>query len=234
MSNKPVLYLLPGLLCDATVWEHQQSTLAPYAEIRIPVFKGISSFREMALSMLQDAPSHFSIVGHSMGGRVALELMHLFPDRIDKFALMSVGVHPLQPGEFDKRMAMVDLAEQKGMEALADAWIPPMVHPSRHQDTVLMQSIRAMVLRNTPADHRCQIEAALTRADQSLYLPTIRHQVLLLCGEDDGWSPLSQHKAIQQQLPKSELHSIAAAGHMVTMEQPDSVSQVLLQWFTAS
>lgn len=235
MTNKakPDLYLLPGLLCDATVWEHQQASLAPHANIRIPVFRGLSTFRAMALSVLQDAPERFSVVGHSMGGRVALELMHLVPERIDKFALMSVGVHPVQPGEHAKRMELVELAEREGMEALADRWIPPMVLAARHGDTALMQKIRAMVLRHTPFDHRCHIEAALTRADQSLYLAAIRHKVLLLCGAEDGWSPLAQHQKIQQQLATSELHSIADAGHMVTMERPEAVSRVLVDWFTA-
>lgn len=230
---KPVLYLLPGLLCDATVWEHQWASLARHADVRIPVFRGLTSFRAMALSVLEDAPEQFSVVGHSMGGRVALEMMHLVPERIEKFGLMSVGAHPVQPGEQAARMALVDLAEKEGMEALADKWIPPMVLPARHGDKALMQKIRAMVLRHTPFDHRCHIEAALTRADQSLYLPAIEHKVLLLCGAEDSWSPLVQHQKIQQQLRTSELHSIADAGHMVTMERPEAVSRVLVNWFTA-
>lgn len=234
-TSRPHLYLLPGLLCDASVWEHQRASLARHADIHVPVFRGISTFRDMALSVLNDkaAPAKFSVVGHSMGGRVALEMMHLAPGRIEKFALMSVGVHPVQPGEAAKRMTMVKLAEQKGMAALADAWIPPMVHPSRQQDTALIQTIRDMVLRCTPADHRCHIEAALTRMDQSLYLPAIKQKVLLLCGTEDGWSTLVQHQKIQQQLATSELHSVADAGHMVTMEQPEAVSRVLVNWFTA-
>jgi pimeloyl-ACP methyl ester carboxylesterase len=230
---RPFLLLLPGLLCDAAVWEHQRAALAAHANVQIPRFHGLSSFRDMALSILKDAPERFSVVGHSMGGRVAFELMHLVPGRIEKFAVLSVGVHPVQQGEPARRMVLVELAEREGMAALADAWIPPMVHPSRHGDARLIGSIRDMVLRSTPYDHRCQIEAALTRADQSLYLPAITHKVLLLCGADDAWSPLVQHQRIQQQLATSELHTVAGAGHMVTMEQPEAVTRVLVDWFTA-
>jgi pimeloyl-ACP methyl ester carboxylesterase len=232
-KSRPFLFLLPGLLCDASVWEHQRVALADHADVHIPAFRGLSSFRDMALAILKYAPDRFSVVGHSMGGRVAFELMHLVPDRIDKFAVLSVGVHPVQPGEAARRMVLVDLAEREGMAALADAWIPPMVHSSRQRDTALVGKIREMVLRSTPHDHRCLIEAALTRADQSLYLPAITHKVLLLCGADDAWSPLVQHQRIQQQLATSELHTVAAAGHMVTMEQPAAVSRVLVDWFTA-
>ena len=232
-AAKPHLYLLPGLLCDASVWTHQQASLAHLAEIHIPTFRGIRSFRDMALNVLQEAPPKFSVVGHSMGGRVALELMHLAPGRIEKFGLMSFGVHPVQPGEHAKRMELVELAEVQGMEALADRWIPPMMHPARHSDEALMQEVRAMVLRHTPFDHRCHIEAALTRGDQSSYLPAIKHKVLLLCGAQDSWSPLVQHQQIQQQLGDSELHCVADAGHMVTMERPEAVSRALVNWFGA-
>jgi pimeloyl-ACP methyl ester carboxylesterase len=235
MTNKPkpFVFLLPGLLCDEAVWENQWASLARYADIRIPVFRGFNSFRAMALSVLKDAPERFSVVGHSMGGRVALEMMHLYPERIEKFALMSTGVHPVQPGEREKRMEQVKIAEEQGMEALADAWIPPMVHPARHKDPAVMQKIRAMVLRSNPADYRGQIEAALTRADQTRYLPVIKQKVLLLCGAEDAWSPVTQHQDIQRQLRASEFHVIPDAGHMVTMERPEAVSRVLVDWFTA-
>jgi pimeloyl-ACP methyl ester carboxylesterase len=229
----PVLYLLPGLLSDQAVWQAQRDALAQYAEVRIPVFRGFASFREMALHVLKDAPPRFSVAGHSMGGRVALELMHLFPERIDRFALLSVGAHPLLPGEFEKRMTSVELAEREGMEALADVWIPPMVHPLRCHDRGLLRAIRAMLLRNTVADYRGQIMAALNRPDQSLYLPAIRHKVLLLVGEQDEWSPPSQHQNIKRRLRDCELHVIRNAGHMVTMEQPEAVNKLLLGWFAA-
>ncbi len=230
MNNKPVLYLLPGLLCDETVWEQQQLALAPYAQIVIPVFRGFSSFRDMALWVLKSAPPRFSVVGHSMGGRVALELMHLAPERIDKFGMLSVGVHALASGEVEERQQLVALAQERGMAALADIWIPPMVHPSRHKDVLLIAKIRSMVLRFAVDDYRAQITAALTRTDQSLYLKAIKHKSLLMCGADDRWSPLQQHQAIQSQLAAAELHVIANAGHMVTLEQADAVNQILLEW----
>lgn len=234
MNAKPVLYLLPGLLCDADVWAHQQSSLAPFADIRIPDFRGFDSFRGMALHVLEQAPERFSVVGHSMGGRVALELMHLVPERIDRFAIMDVGVHPLGPGEADRRQRTIDIAEQQGMEALAEAWIAPMVHPARHQDTALMAAITRMVLRSSVADYRGQIQAALTRADQSRYLPHIRQEVLVICGAEDVWSPAAQHEEIVALLPRARLVLIPHAGHMVTMEQPEAVSRVLVDWFTAA
>jgi pimeloyl-ACP methyl ester carboxylesterase len=88
-----------------------------------------------------------------------------------------------------------------------------------------------MVLRSTPADYRGQIEAALQRTDQSQYLPAIKHKVLLICGAEDEWSPVAQHESIRHQLSSAELIVIPHSGHMVTMEQPEAVNKVLLEWF---
>lgn len=231
MSVRPVVFLLPGLLCDDTVWRHQSAALSLQFDVRVPDFRGMDDFREMARSVLLDAPERFSVVGHSMGGRVAMELMFLVPERIDRFVVMDLGVHAVQPGEKEQRMMLVHLAEQLGMEALADVWIPPMVARHRQDDAVLIAEIRAMVLRSTPEDYRGQIEAALKREDQSLYLPHIHHKALLVCGELDEWSPVAQHQSILDELPDAELAVIPGAGHMVTMEQPEVVSRLLLDWF---
>ncbi|MDA9909205.1 hypothetical protein N9E57_01635 [Gammaproteobacteria bacterium] len=68
MTSKPLVYLLPGLLCDESVWQYQQEALADRAEIRIPDFSGLDSLLAMAEKVLADAPDKFSVVGHSMGG----------------------------------------------------------------------------------------------------------------------------------------------------------------------
>ncbi|MGA0806847.1 MAG: alpha/beta fold hydrolase, partial [Pseudohongiellaceae bacterium] len=75
MDPKPVVFLLPGLLCDEAVWRHQIAALSQQFDVRVPDFRGMDDFREMARLVLQQAPERFSVIGHSMGGRVAMELM---------------------------------------------------------------------------------------------------------------------------------------------------------------
>jgi pimeloyl-ACP methyl ester carboxylesterase len=230
MSAKPCVYLLPGLMCDEAVWEHQRLALAPYADVRIPVFRGFTSLRTMAESVLQNAPEKFSVVGHSMGGRVAFELMEIAGKRIEHFAVMDTGVHGVQGGELEKREALLAVAQRKGLQAVADAWILPMLHPGHHSNVELIAAINAMILRNSLDDYRGQVAALLARSDQTPYLARIRQKTWLLCGEADSWSPVSQHEAMQQHLADSELRIIKNAGHMSPMEQPEAVSSILVEW----
>ncbi len=227
-----VLYLLPGLMCDEAVWEAQVPGLSEHAEVRIPVFRGFSSLKAMAESVLADAPERFSVVGHSMGGRVAFELLALAGNRIDRFAVMDTGVHPVQPGEAAKRQVLLDAAHRRGLQAVADAWILPMLHPANHGNTALIRKISEMIMRNSVADYEGQVTALLGREDQTPIMAMISHKAWLLCGEADSWSPVSQHEAMLQGIKNAVLKVIPDAGHMCTMEQPDAVTALLVDWLT--
>lgn len=229
--SKPALYLLPGFLCDETVWIEQVKALEPYADIIIPSFRGMNSLKDMAQSVLDQAPEKFSVVGHSMGGRVAFEIIHMAQLRIDKFAVMDTGVHPVQPGEKEKRQVILDLAHERGMEELAKEWTPPMLSPKRWQDAKLVNAIMEMAKSYTLAEYEGQLIGLLQRDDQSLYLSQIEKHVLLICGDEDSWSPVSQHEEILQQLKNAELKIVHNSGHMTTMEQPEQVNKILLDWF---
>lgn len=239
--SHPVVFLLPGLMCDEAVWRHQAKVLAAVADVHIPVFRGFTSLDAMAAHVLAQAPQQFAVVGHSMGGRVAFEVMaqvlaqpedKLNRKRISHFAVMDTGAHPVHDGEAVKRQLLLDAAARKGLQAVADAWILPMLHPSHHADAALVADINAMILRNTVDDYRGQVQALLGRGDQRLLLPRIKLKTWLLCGDADGWSPVSQHEDMQLLLPRSELRVIANAGHMSTMEQPAAVSAALLEWIS--
>ncbi len=233
MSDKPFVFLLPGMLCDAEVWRNQIAALQSQYELYIPVFRGFDSLEAMALHVLALAPAQFSVVAHSMGGRVAMELMRLAADRIRHFIVMDMGVHPVTPQETERNEHLLALAAHGGLGAVAESWIPFMIHPARHQDEVLKQSIRSMVLRNDIADLRGQLQAAQDRADQSLYLDKISHKVFIACGDSDNWNPPELHQRLQAALANSQLQIIADCGHMAPMEKPAEVNALLLRWLQA-
>jgi pimeloyl-ACP methyl ester carboxylesterase len=234
MSMKPFVYLLPGMLCDAAVWRPQIEALQAHYTLRLPVFRGFNSFVAMAESVLAAAPARFSVVAHSMGGRVAMELMRLAPERIEKFIVMDMGVHPVAPGEEERNERLLELAAEGGLAAVAESWIPFMIHPNRIHDLALTTAIRDMVLRNEVSDLQGQLQAAFERNDQSRYLANISHRVHIVCGDNDNWNPLHLHQQMCKQLPDAELVVIPDCGHMTTMEAPEQINALLLRWLQES
>ncbi|MDB5742087.1 MAG: alpha/beta hydrolase fold [Polaromonas sp.] len=233
--TKPVLLLLPGLLCDEANWAAQCADLAGMADCRVPAYPTLDSIEAMAEHVLATAPpGGFAMAGHSMGGRVALEVLRRAPERIERLALLDTGFQALAAGEAGEkeragRHQLLALAQSEGMRAMGTQWACGMVHPSR-LGTPVFEAILDMIARHTPAMFAAQIQALLARPDASALLPQIRCPTLLLCGRDDLWSPLVRHESMQRAIPGARLEVIELSGHMTTMEQPRAVSQALAQW----
>ena len=230
MNGRPTILLLPGLLCDASIWSAQIDALQPHAEIRVVDFSGHDSIEAMARSALAMTDCPIIAIGHSMGARVAMEMVHLAPKRIEQLALIDTGVDSRREGEEAKRQVLIDLAFTEGMEALAERWLPPMLHADRVEDQSLLGPLKEMVMRATPEHHRRQIQALLNRPDLRPRLAGIACPTLVMVGRQDRWSPLAQHEEMVELIPNAELVVIEDSGHMSLLEQPEQVSRALLRW----
>ncbi len=233
--SKPSLILVPGLLCDSTVWLAQVAALHDLAEITVAEPPECDSLGAMAEAILKTAPASFALAGHSMGGRVALEILRRAPQRVARLALLDTGYQPLASGEEGAREVlgrerMVTLAREKGMRAMGLTWARAMVHPSRLSDAALMASILDMIDRRTPDFYAAQVRAMLSRPDASAVLPQIHCPTLVLCGREDAWSPLERHRRLAALIPASTLTIIEDCGHMSTLEQPEAVNAALRWW----
>ena len=237
--NAATLVLVPGLMCDHTVWAEVLAHLGPVAQhALVPDHGECDDLVGMAQQILDATTGPLAVVGHSMGGRVALEMVRLAPQRVRHLALMDTGhlaraAGPEGEQEAAKRQALLDLARTQGVAAMARTWAQGMVHPERLRDSALMDAIVAMFARKTPHHFACQIRALLSRPNASRTLQLIAGPVHLVCGAQDTWSPVSQHQDMAKLLSQPVLHVIADAGHMAPMEKPEAVAQVLLAWLAA-
>lgn len=230
MPERVPLALLPGLLCDRSVWAPQVAALSDTAEASVADFWGFDSIGAMAESVLASAPAQFALAGHSMGARVAMEVVRMAPERVVRLALLDTGYLPRGVGEAARRQALVDVARDEGMAALAAEWLPGMVNPARHREAALMDPMVAMVCRATPDIYAGQIKALLDRPDARVGLGAIRCPTLVACGRLDAWSPVAQHEELVAMIPGATLAVIEDSGHMVTLEAPGATSALLRAW----
>lgn len=224
------LYLLSGLLCDATVWAPLMPGLEQVADVRTLDFRGFDDIGAMAEKVLDNASDGFALVGHSMGARVALEVYRRAPERVERLALLSTGIHPAKPGEREGRQRLVDLAHHEGMDALAEQWLPPMVLEANRENPALMLPLLDMVRRMTPIIYQQQVHALLNRPDASHQLEDILCPVLVGVGRQDQWSPLAQHELIASRINHSRLVVFENSGHMAPFEAAEQVLEALTTW----
>ena len=224
------LLLLSGLLCDDTIWSDVAGLLSHSFATRIVNFPDFNSITGMAQHVLASAPDRFTVAGHSMGGRVALEIARLAPERLEGVALFNTGVHPRRDAEIGSRGRLTSLAYERGMTALAAEWLPPMMGASQARVDELMPRLVAMVQRATPDSFAAQNAALLERPEAASVLGSIKVPLLLSSGRFDKWSPLAQHVEMQRLNPAARLVAIEDAGHMAPIEQPAAVAAALREW----
>jgi pimeloyl-ACP methyl ester carboxylesterase len=234
-DSTPALLLLPGLNCDAEVWAGQIAALSASHTCIVPRYHELDSIAAMAHSVLHDAPPRFALAGHSMGGRVALEVVRAAPERVSRLALLDTGYEGWQAGEHGEREArerrrLVELARQSGMRAMGAEWLRGMVHPAHADDRALIARILAMIERHTFEGYSAQIRALLARPDAGDVLTQIRCPTLIACGREDTWSPFARHQSMAALIPNSQLMVFEHCGHMSTMEQPDAVTAAVRHW----
>jgi len=223
------LVLVPGLLSDSRVWLPLSESVGKKMPVYHAALAGYDSLAAMAKYILGEVSGPIVAVGHSMGGRVCMEMARLDPERVIGLVLADTGYHGLRDGELKKRQAVVDLGH-KSMPTLVDSWLPPMVNLDRHRESDLMGNLRQMALQFDSVTHESWIRALINRPDAGSYLHAIHCPVLLMTGDRDNWSPISQHREMAELLPDSEFVVIDHAGHFAPVERPYVVCSSVIEW----
>jgi pimeloyl-ACP methyl ester carboxylesterase len=192
----------------------------------------------MAQQLLDTAPAQFHIAGHSMGGRVALEVLRMAPERVLRLGLLGTGFRAKEAGaageeEVKKRQVLLDIAHDQGIRQMALTWVQNMVAPSRLNDAALIEDIVQMFERKSEDVFKRQIKALLERPDAGDVLAHVHVPTLVMAGEFDAWASPQQHQQIADLVPaRPTVDMVVGAGHMMMMEKPEAVTARFLGHFT--
>lgn len=226
------IVLIPGLMNDGWVWRHQLGPLSRIAPVHIALTDGCRSLGEMADHILAETAGAIMVVGHSMGGRAALEVVARAPDRVDKLVLLDTGAAPPSPSEAEGRKRLVEIARRDGMAAVAEGWLPPMLSPEARNNRGLIDGIVAMLERCDPESFAGQQLALIHRPDHRPLLPTIACPTLCAAGSEDAWSPPTDHAEMARTIPAGRFAEIKGAGHMLPVEAPEALTRLLADFLT--
>jgi len=223
-------------MCDHSAWAPILPALSAHATCQVVSHGDADSLTQMAQQILVAAPAQFDLAGHSMGGRVALEVLRMAPERVRRLALLGTGYRAKEVGaagekEVQSRQALLDVAQNQGVRAMAQVWVQNMVAPSRLGDEALIEEIVQMFERKSVVIFQRQIKALLTRPDATEVLRQVRVPTLVMAGEFDAWASPQQHQDIADLIPaRPPMHRVTGSGHMMMMEKPDAVAALFLDW----
>jgi pimeloyl-ACP methyl ester carboxylesterase len=230
MTAKPTLILLPGLLCDAALWQPQIDRFADRLEITVADLTRDDSLRGMAGRVLASAPPRFALAGLSMGGYVAQEILREAPQRVSRVALLDTSARPDSPEQTERRRALIKLAQTGKFKGVTPRLLPLLIHPARLDDRALTGIVMAMAERVGQGAFLRQQHAILNRPDGRPDLPGIACPALVVCGRDDALTPPALSREMADTIPDASLLELDECGHLSSLEQPDQVNQAFEDW----
>lgn len=218
------LVLIPGLLCDASVWKHQAENLTGLSNIIVPDLSKADSPEEMVERVLEVAPSTFLLAGHSMGGWVALEVMRVASGRVSRLALLNTSAFKDSAEKAKARETMIAMV-QKGESDTVIEWL---LRSFVYKDECKPQ-VKEMLERNI-GSFVGQEKAMLGREGCESVLGMIQVPTLIVHSQQD--EVFNQHNAVYMydHLAHSTLEEIPECGHMSTIEEPQKVTELMQKW----
>jgi pimeloyl-ACP methyl ester carboxylesterase/predicted ester cyclase len=227
LASLPLL-LLPGTLCDARLFAPVVEHLAVTAVV--VDMGGERTTAHLAARILREAPERFSLLGFSLGGIVALEMVAQAPDRVARLALIDTTARPDPEANARKRRQAVEQARELGMEQFVHADWANLVSPVNAERAELRETIMAMAVGGGAEALASQAEVAIHRLDSRPRLGAIKVPTLILAGEDEQVCSLEAHEELAQGIAGARYFTIPQAGHFSPLENPLAVARHVSDW----
>jgi pimeloyl-ACP methyl ester carboxylesterase len=170
------------------------------------------------------------LVGLSMGGYIAFEMLRQAPQRIARVALLDTSAQPESPEQTARRKQHLALTEAGRYHEVTDLQFPLAVHPSRHGDRALRREYERMGEETGPEAFVRHQQAIMGRADSRPGLHSIRCPTLVLVGDGDVLTPPDHAREIAAGIAGAQLVVVPDCGHLSTLERPDEVTKALADW----
>ena len=230
MPRKPFLAFACAHLTDERLYAAQVATLNAGYECAVFAFRDHDSLGGMAKVLLEETPERFTLIGLSLGGYLAFEVIRRELQRLERLVLMDTTAVADHPARREGRLADMAKVREGGIDALISELPARWLHPAHVQRGELTDLMSAMARSIGARGQLNQQAAMLSRPDSHADLERVRVPTLLVCGREDPVTPVHDHEAMAARVPGARMEIIENCGHLSTIEQPEIVSRVLTRW----
>lgn len=228
----PTIVFLPGMMCNQALYQPQIDHFAPRHPVVVADLSQDASMAAMAKRVLDTAPAEFCLVGLSMGGIVAFEVMRQAPERVQALALLDTNDLAELPERQALRQAQLDRTHaDTWLNIVVEEMMPHYLAQQSSGNQALLDTIKGMAEEQGLQAFLNQSKALKYRPDSHQSLADIHCPTLVLCGEEDALCPISHHERIAAGIDNAELVIVKNAGHLSTLEQPEHVNHALERLF---
>jgi pimeloyl-ACP methyl ester carboxylesterase len=209
---------LHALPLDERMWEPQR---AAFPDAVAPRLYGRGArMEDWARGILDEVEGELTVVGASMGGYCALELVRRAPERVRGLVLVGARVEADSPERREGRARTLELIRSGGAEALWEDMRPKLFPPG---ETEAVAFARGLALEQRPDELAAAVEAIRDRRDSTEVVARFGRPVLFAAGHDDPF--VAPHEAP----PAAEVRSFDT-GHLPSIERPEEFNAMLTEF----
>jgi pimeloyl-ACP methyl ester carboxylesterase len=227
------LALVPGLNNTAAVWDgvipHLSATARGHASDNIAA----DELGAIASDWLGRLPPRFHLVGFSFGGYVALAMLALAPERVAGVAMVCTTPFADIPQQTAAREKAIAAARAGDYRSMVAAQAGAAFHPDSLKDASLMTRRAAMVDAYGAERFIAHQQAALSRPNRTDLLARYRGSLLIVAATGDNAFPLKVMRRFADAMPQARFEIVERSGHLLPMERPDALAEILNDWLGA-
>ena len=229
------MVLLHGFPLDHHLWDEVLPLLEDTFDLIVPDLRGFGNSTMIdAPHSMEDYASDIAslldhlniqkaaIVGHSMGGYVALAFARLYPGRVGGLGLVSSQVLADAPERKEGRYKSAADVEANGIGSVVEAMAPKFT-----ADEKLQAYARESMQRQQPSAYIGALKAMAERADSTPLLSSFHFPVVIVHGDADSLIPIDRARDVKQALPQAHLVEVQGAGHMPMVEAAEKTAEAL-------
>ena len=233
--------LLHGYPLDHTIWKPVVNGLKEQARLIVPDLRGHGasfvpegdwSIRDMAedVRLLLDRleVERAVIVGHSMGGYVALSFAHAYPQRLAGLGLVASQAAADTTERRQARYIQIEEARRRGVRAVTDAMATKLT-----ARPALAEALKLLMAKMSLQGLMSSLKAMAERPDATPWLGDLDVPAVVIAGLADSIIPIERGQTMAQLLPRGWLVQIENAGHMQMLEASEEVCEALRQLLDA-
>lgn len=174
------------------------------------------------------------VCGLSMGGYAAFAMVRRHPGRLRGLVLADTRAAADSEEGRRGRASLAEKVRQQGAPPAAEALVPRLLgETSLRERPELVARVREVILKTSPQGIVDALAGLAARADSTPTLREIRVPTLVVCGEEDGLTPVSEARALQQAIAGSRLEVVPRAGHLANLENPPAFQGALRAFLSA-
>lgn len=222
------ILLVPGYMADETLWDDVRARLAPFGPLVHADLRHDASLEAMARRALRDAPPSFILVGFSMGGYVAREIVRQAPERVRALVQIASSTRPDSDAVRQGKRAVMRAAPSVSFAGLSRTAIASSLHPRHADNDALIERVRQMGVRLGAEAFRNQ--SSVERPGDLHLLDGIRCPTLVIAAGHDRLRSLDEAQELHAGIAGAQFALIEDSGHMIPLEAPQALGDVLVPW----